>query len=234
MTLTDILFVIGAYLWGAIPAVYLVARYVKGIDIRRYGSGNVGAANAMVQLGKATGFLLGVFDCVGKGTLPVVVTRLLGQGLEVQVAAGLAAVAGHNWSPYLRFTGGRGVATAIGVLLAFAMWQELLIMVGVLVVIGRMLFKETAFWTLVALLVLPVLAFTFDRLLEIERPPEIIYMSVAIGVLLLAKRLTANWERPLKDYPLHRVLMYRILWDRDLPKQSDWTQRLPKTGKGIP
>ena len=111
------LLILGAYLWGSVPSTYVAARYLRGIDIREFGSGNVGSANFMAHVGRRTGFLLGTSDCLVKGTLPVVVAKLLDQSLGVQAGVGLAAIAGHNWSPYIRFTGGRGVATAIGVVL---------------------------------------------------------------------------------------------------------------------
>ena len=143
MTIYAVLAIAAAYLWGAIPSSYIVVRRLKGIDIRDYGSGNVGASNVMTHLGMKAGFLLGTFDCVAKGTLPVVIVRLLDQGLALQVGVGLAAIAGHNWSPFIRFAGGRGVATAIGVVFGFFMWQEILILGAVLGIIGRLIFRDT-------------------------------------------------------------------------------------------
>ena len=215
------LFAIGAYLWAAIPSAYLVARYLKGIDIRRYGSGNMGAANVMAHVGGRIGFSLGTYDCLAKGTLPVVLAKLLDQSLAVQVAAGLAAIAGHNWSPYVRFTGGRGVATAIGVVIGSFLFLESLILAVVIGLVGRLLFRETGFWTFIAMLSLPVLAYLF------RNPVEILIMTVLIGVLLIAKRLTANWERPAPGYSLLRVLLNRLLWDRDVPTKAKWVERNP-------
>ena len=219
--LTAALFIVGAYLWGAVPSSYLAGRYLKGIDIRRYGSGNVGAANLMTHVGRRTGFLVGTFDCLAKGALPVALAKAFDAGDAVQAGAGLAAIMGHSWSPYIRFTGGRGVATAIGVLFGSLMWPEFLIMTVVMGGIGRLAFRETGLWTFISLLALPVLAFVFDR------PPEILAMTLGIGILLLAKRLTANWERPVSGYPLVQVLAYRALWDRDVPRNVQWTGRRP-------
>ena len=221
MPLTPIAFVLAAYLWGGIPTSYLVARYRYGIDIRKYGSGNVGASNALSQVGKTIGISIGTFDCVAKGMLPVVLSTWLDQSLATQVGVGLAAVAGHNWSPFLKFTGGRGVATAIGLLLVFWLWPEWLILGVVLGGIGRLVFKDTGFWTFLSLLALPVMAYIF------QRPAEIIAMTLLIGVLLLAKRLTANWERPDPRVRRWRAYLYRILWDRDVARKDQWTQRLP-------
>jgi glycerol-3-phosphate acyltransferase PlsY len=220
-----ILLVLGSYVWAAIPSSYLVGRYMKGIDIRDYGSGNVGATNVMTHVGRWTGFSLGTWDCLAKGTLPVVLARLLDQSLAVQVGAGLAAIAGHNWSPFIGFTGGRGVATAIGVLLGLLMFWEFLILAVVIGVIGQLMFRESGFWTFISILLLPVLAYLFNR------PTEILYMNLGIGALLILKRVTANWEPPGTEYALARVVAYRVLWDRDVPRKAQWTKRGPPPRK---
>ena len=218
-------YVAGAYLWGAVPTAYLVGRYVKGIDIREYGSGNVGATNVMTHVGVRIGFLLGTFDCLAKGTLPVVAAKLLDQSLAIQVTMGLVAMAGHSWSPYLRFTGGRGVATAVGVVLGMAMYWEFLVLTVVMGAIGRLIFRESGLWTFISMFLLPVLAYLFSR------PTELFYMTLAIGLLLTMKRLTANWEPVSGEYSLMRVALNRALWDRDVPKRVAWTRRhpIPKT-----
>lgn len=218
MTLEAALIILLSYLWGGLPSTYLAGRYLKGIDIREYGSGNVGASNLTEQAGWRAGLLLGMFDCLAKGTLPVVVATLLDVDMSFRVSAGLAAIAGHNWSPYIGLTGGRGVATAIGVLLGFAMiWEILLMLVPSLV--GRQIFRESALWTLISLLVLPGLAFVFGR------PPELLVLCAVIVALLLAKRLTANWKSPIGRLPT--VIMSRLIWDRDVPRKEAWTNRRP-------
>ena len=212
----------GAYLVGSIPSAFLLVRSMKGIDIRSYGSGTAGATNVMVHAGWWTGVSLGTFDSLVKGTLPVVVARLFDQSLGVQAAAGLVAVVGHNWSPFLRFTGGRGVATALGVVLGFPLWGEYLILTVVIGLIGRLLYKDTGFWTLVALVALPVMTLIFDR------PLEIVLTSVCIGLLLMAKRLIGNREPRTSTYSMPLVLIYRLVWDRDVPRKARWTTRDPQ------
>ena len=215
-----------SYLWGAIPSAYLVARYVKGIDIRDYGSGNVGAANLSEQMGRWVGTGLGSFDTLVKGTLPIVIVKLMDQGLAVQTGAGIAAIAGHCWSPYIGFTGGRGVATSVGVLVGFRMWQELVLEAVILGLAPRLVSRDTGLWTLLSMLALPMLAYAF------RRPAELIYMSGAIALVLMVKRLTANWERPGGEHGLARVLLYRLVWDRDVPRKEEWTSRRPSTADG--
>ena len=115
---TDILILIIGYLLGSIPCGLLVALGVKGIDPRRSGSGNIGATNVLRTAGKKEGLLTLLGD-LGKGYLAVFLALKFAQGGEVWVlAAGLSAVLGHLYSIFLRFRGGKGVATSLGVLLA--------------------------------------------------------------------------------------------------------------------
>ncbi len=111
--------VLGAYLLGAVPFGLLVVRAVTGRDIRKEGSGNIGASNVYRVAGPAIGVLVLALDLL-KGVLPVVVSQRLGLGSLTTVMAGLAAIAGHNWSVFLRGAGGKGVATSYGVLLALS------------------------------------------------------------------------------------------------------------------
>ena len=100
---------------------YILGRMIKHIDIRRYGSGNVGASNAWVHVGKWVVAPVAVFDLLVKGSLSVYLAQQLSDGPWLPVFAGLAAIAGHNWSVYLKFTGGRGITVVLGVLLVLAL-----------------------------------------------------------------------------------------------------------------
>ena len=218
---TATLLIIAAYLWGAIPSAYLAARYLKGIDIRSYGSGNVGAANVSEHVGGRIGLAIGTFDAIGKGTLTIVIARLLGQDLSVQVWMGLAAVVGHNWSVYLRMTGGRGVATSLGVVLGLGLLWELPVWVAV-ISFGRFVRRDTALWSLVGVLMLPIVATGRGQ------PAEIVWAATAIALLMVVKRTTANWERPKSEAGgLARVIANRVLWDRDESLKEQWTVRRP-------
>ena len=120
----DIPLILCAYLLGSVPFAYLIAKAVRGIDIREVGSGNVGATNVGRALGRKWGILVFALDVL-KGFLPTLAALLLhgcriGESeLPLGVAlAGLAAIAGHNWPIFLRFKGGKGMATSCGVFLA--------------------------------------------------------------------------------------------------------------------
>lgn len=103
-----------SYLLGAVPFGFVLAR-LRGIDLRTVGSGNIGATNAMRALGKPLGVLAFVLD-FAKGVVPVLV--LAGSDPALRVACGGAAVVGHVWPVYLRFKGGKAVATSFGAITA--------------------------------------------------------------------------------------------------------------------
>ena len=224
-----ILLVIAAYLVGGVPSGYILARRLRGIDIREYGSGNIGASNVTATIGARAGVLLGAYDCLVKGTLPVLIAGMLNQPVGVQIAVGLASMAGHAWSPYILFTGGRGIGAAIGAMLGLAMFYELAVLGLTLGVVGRLIYRDTGFWTFIALLtLLPVtLVCNIYSPLPIEHPDELVYFSIGAPVIALAKRLTANWERLPDGYSLVHVAFNRVLYDRDVSRRDEWTDRQP-------
>lgn len=107
------------YLLGSIPSAYLAGKVLRGIDIRQHGSGNVGFANAVRVLGWAPGLSVLAGDLV-KGLLPVIVARQRYGDDWPPLLVGACAVAGHVWTIFLRFRGGKGVATSAGVFAGLA------------------------------------------------------------------------------------------------------------------
>ncbi len=107
------------YLSGSIPFGLLLVRATQGVDVRERGSGNIGATNVARVAGKPLGVLVLVLDAL-KGALPVLLARAVEPGPVVPAAVGLAAFAGHVAPPWLGFRGGKGVATALGVLAVLA------------------------------------------------------------------------------------------------------------------
>jgi glycerol-3-phosphate acyltransferase PlsY len=128
------------YLLGAIPFGLLIGRATRGIDIREYGSHRTGATNALRTLGARAAALVFLLD-VAKGVAAVVVTRTLFADDSLvewaAAAAGFAAIVGHNWSVFIRFTGGRGVATSGGALGAMSPWSIAIVLPIVVAVIWR-------------------------------------------------------------------------------------------------
>jgi acyl phosphate:glycerol-3-phosphate acyltransferase len=115
---TEAAVILLAYLLGSIPTGLLLAK-MQGVDIRTTGSGNIGATNVYRTLGRATGVMTLVGDCL-KGLIPVLVARRLGLAETWVAAAGLAAFLGHVYTVFLGFKGGKGVATALGVFLGIS------------------------------------------------------------------------------------------------------------------
>lgn len=107
-----------AYLIGGIPFSYIVARWKAGVDIRQCGEGSVGARNVYHVVGPAWGVLAGLLD-TGKGLAAYLVADRLAVSPTAVLACGFAAPLGHNFSPFLRFRGGKGVATTTGFLLGY-------------------------------------------------------------------------------------------------------------------
>lgn len=128
------------YVLGAIPFGLIVGRVTRGIDLRDYGSHRTGATNALRTLGLRAAALVFLLD-VGKGVAAVILARLLFADdplVEWAAAvAGFAAIVGHNWSVFIRFTGGRGVATSAGGLGAMSPWTILILAPIVIGIIWR-------------------------------------------------------------------------------------------------
>jgi glycerol-3-phosphate acyltransferase PlsY len=129
LLITTLLTII-SYLIGGIPAAYLGGRFWGGIDIREYGNGNVGTVNAVRTLGRRAGMLVLAADAA-KGALVVGIGRIAGISDYTLFAMAIAVTVGHNWSPYIGFKGGKGVAVIFGISLAMA--PVISVMVGPLV-----------------------------------------------------------------------------------------------------
>ena len=118
--MTIALWVVASYLLGATPTAYLAGRLARGIDLREHGSKNLGATNVYRVLGWRWAIPVALID-IAKGAIPVALFgRWAAGGPWLAVGLGIAAVLGHVFSPFMRFKGGKGVATALGVFLALA------------------------------------------------------------------------------------------------------------------
>jgi acyl phosphate:glycerol-3-phosphate acyltransferase len=185
-----------AYFIGAIPTGFWAGKMLKGIDIREHGSKNMGATNVMRVLGKGPGIVVLLIDIL-KGILPLtVVPNLLGiTDPLVLVFIGAAAVAGHNWTIFLGFKGGKGVATSLGVLIGLAIQISgirpvLLIVVGIWIVV----FGSTGFVSLASILAataLPILMVTYNA------PFPIKVLSILLCVFIVLRH-RSNISRLLK------------------------------------
>lgn len=181
-----------SYLAGAVPFGYLIPRWVRGIDIRDYGSGNPGATNVLRTMGKEWGILVLCLDLL-KGLLPTWLLPMWllpadsGAMMHVRVLAGVAAVLGHMFPVYLRFRGGKGVATAFGVVIVLGGWATS--------VAGAVFLVSFLIWRLVSLSsMLAVSAFAAVQLYVLypyePRTWSLLAFSLAAPALIIYRHRT--------------------------------------------
>ena len=208
-----------AYLIGSIPTAYIVGRVARNIDIRRYGSGNVGASNVWIHVSRWIVVPLSAFDLFVKGTLPVYFAQHTSTEPWVHVASGLSAVVGHNWSIYLKFTGGRGVTVACGVLLVLA-WKELMVLLAVGIA-GWLIFRSSAVWVGISMALIPAWSLVLGESLDIT------VLSTGLVVTLATKRILSNRGTALGAGSMRKVLLQRLIYDRDVSSRDEWVYRTP-------
>ena len=155
-----ILVMLASYLAGSIPFGLLITKLFKGVDVRNYGSGNTGATNVYRVLGLGGGLLALILDA-GKGALAVKLAQsVLGSNPFLFLLAGLFAVAGHNVSIFLKFDGGRGVATSVGVLSSLAPVPMLVTFIVWLIIV--IISQYVSLGSIVGAVILPVLMIFFN------------------------------------------------------------------------
>jgi len=218
-----ILLIIGAYLLGSVPAAYLIAKWTRGIDIRQYGSGNVGASNVLAIVSKRWSMPVTVFDLV-KGMVAVYVAKLIGLEAYQQVIVGIAAIVGHNWSVFLRFSGGRGALTTIGVVVALTPWLGLTL-TAVAFLFSP--FRQLALGTLLAMAALPLCSWLLSRPFGIEERPQLTLGFLAIFLIVVIRRLTAPRTSFTTSVPTGELIVNRLLFDRDIRDRKAWIRQIP-------
>ncbi len=172
------LLVVISYLIGSIPFGFLLAR-AKGVDIRKQGSGNIGATNVWRNIGLLAGLLVLVLDVL-KGVVCVLLGCLFAGG-DVQLLTAMAALAGHSWPVFLRFKGGKIVATTLGVFLALDPLVTGLAALVWLVIVA--LFRFISLGSILAMISLPVFMLIFSR------PWEKVLFSVIVAGIAIFKHL---------------------------------------------
>lgn len=182
-----------AYLIGSLPTAYIVGKLV-GIDIRNVGSGNVGATNVARVLGKKFGYPVLLVD-VAKGFVAVKVAEILAHSAQFSsflldlsaVLGAISSVIGHSYPIWLRFKGGKGVATSIGALFALN-WVPALIMCLVWVVI----FQTTRYVSLASIVAAVALPITVAMMLFLKElpTPVLLYFSLCLGAIVVFRHRT--------------------------------------------
>ncbi len=189
----EIILVLGSYLIGAIPFAYIVTKLFMGVDIRTVGSKNVGFTNVYRTAGPGPGVLVLIGD-IGKGAAAVWLARRMGGADWVLVMAGLLAVIGHSWTVFLSFHGGKGVATACGVLFSLMPYAGLVCLAVFLVALAFSRMVSLGSIAAAASLPLIYLALSFIQGLPV-RPAFLTFCVVVSTLVLLRHR--ANIARIL-------------------------------------
>jgi glycerol-3-phosphate acyltransferase PlsY len=147
-----------AYLLGSLPTGLLIAK-IKGIDLKSSGSGNIGATNVLRTVGKWPALLTLLGDCL-KGVAAVFIARYLSAGVFFEGVVGLFAILGHNFSLFLKFRGGKGVATSLGVLIIYS--PQIAIFTIIIWLMTVLISKYSSLGALVSFGLLPLIAVVFD------------------------------------------------------------------------
>lgn len=223
------LLVIGAYLLGSVPTAYIAGRLLKGIDIRKYGSGVSSASNVWHSVSKWATITVGICDVL-KGAIPVAIAYpVLDFPMWAQAVVGLAAISGHSWSVFLGFSGGRGFSTMVGVLLIFAPWE--LIIFTLLSLSLLALIKVSPLSMLIATAVMVISSIWLPNGPTVPSADGLTrtWCLLAISLLLILKRLLGEHAIPKQDWK--RIILYRFILDRDTRNREAWIYRTP-SGKG--
>jgi len=223
MSIEFVLSLLGAYILGSVPAAYLAAKWSRGIDIRQYGSGNVGATNLLGLTSKWIAIVVIVFDLV-KGVVVVWAAQLIGLDIAQQVAVGLAAIIGHNWPVFLRFNGGRGILTTLGVIFILVPWLAPIVLV---IAFSFALYHQLALGVLLGTISAPVAVWFFSQLLGVADKLPIALGFLAIFLIAVLRRLTAPRTSLTVSVPLRQLLVNRLLFDRDIRDREAWIRRQP-------
>ena len=190
MLITIIMFCLLSYLIGSIPTGYWMGLMVKRIDIRTVGSKNIGATNVFRTLGRKYGILVLIMDIL-KGMIPVIIARIyFSQEFQITwILVGMAAVCGHTWTIFLKFKGGKGVATSLGVFLGLAP-VPVLIVIPVFAAILRFT-RYVSLGSIVCSLLLPPLVWIFTQSL-----PLLIF-CITMSLLIILRHIP-NIKRLMK------------------------------------
>jgi acyl phosphate:glycerol-3-phosphate acyltransferase len=179
-----LVWLLASYLLGAVPTSHIVSRTIAGIDLRQHGSGNLGATNLYRVLGWRYAVPVALFD-IAKGAIPVWVFAPQASASQLfAVSCGLAAILGHVFSVFVGFKGGKGVATAAGVMLALTP-----VALGVAALVWILVVRLSGYVSLgsiAAAAVLPVAVYLLDQ----PKTPELLWIdiAVALAVIVLHRR----------------------------------------------
>ncbi len=179
------------YLLGAIPFGVMIGKTMRGIDIRDFGSGNIGASNVLRTLGLGPAIAVFFFD-TAKGTAAVVLCQVLKMEPWMVVTGGVLSIVGHSFSVFLKFRGGKGVATSLGMIvglnpmiagIAFGLWLAIVAITRIISVAS-----------IIAAISVPVMMFVWEKHVEYQAIAVIAAVLIVVKHRSNVKRLFAGTE----------------------------------------
>jgi glycerol-3-phosphate acyltransferase PlsY len=218
------LLIVVAYFLGSVPLAFLIAKWARGIDLRRYGSGNVGMSNLAKFTSKRFIIPVIIFD-VGKGMIMVWAAWFLGLEQYRQVIVGVAAIIGHNWPAFLHFSGGRGILTTLGVVLILPAinlmvpWEAIIALA--ITASGLFVFHNLPLGVIIGVASLPLVGWGFSK------PFPFIMGFLAIFVITVVRRLAVSRAAIAGSLGWRELLINRLLLDRDIKDAEAWVTRVP-------
>ena len=233
MTTWFVLITLGAYLLGSVPASYIAARLSRGIDLRQYGTGQVGGGNLWRMTSWKIALPVGIFD-LSKGLVMVWAANSAGLDIAQQLTAGLAAIIGHNWPVFLRFSGGRGIGTTTGVILIMPLLNNVTPWASVsffaIIIIGSLATRSSPLPVIIGAATVPLVSWW----LHDPFPVTLVYL--VIFAVIVIKRLTASGSAGTTSIGKRQLFLNRLLFDRDIRDRKVWMYRKPvgqeEQGKG--
>jgi len=223
MAIEFVLLILAAYLLGSVPASYLAAKS-RGIDLRQHGTKQLGGGNLWRTTSRKLGLLVGIFD-FAKGLVMVWVAQFQGLDIGQQLAVGIAAIVGHNWPVFLRFHGGRGIATTMGIIMILPIINDLTpwptIVFWIILLAGIAIMRKTPIPILAGIISLPIVSWAFHASLPVTLG------FLAIFLVIVIKRLTAQPSVETASISTGRLLFNRLLFDRDIRDREVWISWRP-------
>jgi len=216
---------VGGYIVGSLPFSHLAARLSRGIDLRYCGTGQVGAGNLYRVASKRIGIAAITFDFF-KGLMMVWLAQSLGMDIAQQITTGLAVVIGHNWSVFIRFHGGRGIISAIGMVFILPLinvtsfWWPC-IFFGILAT-GTYILRSSPLPVFLGILSLPIASACA------QEPLPVTLSFLALFLVVILKRLTAPSSAEAATISKKALFLRRLLFDRDIEDNITWMYHMAK------
>jgi len=193
-SLTILLLVVGAYLLGSIPFGLIFSRIFVSKDLREHGSGNIGATNVSRVAGPVAGILTLLFDAAKGAAAVWIAARIADQAANAMMFAGLGALLGHCFPVWLKFKGGKGVATALGVYLVLCPFAAIIAVILFLLVV--LFWRYVSLGSLSATAVMPLLVYFLWA--PGHAPPLVISLGTLFAAVLIFFKHDANLQRLLE------------------------------------